>query len=71
MSQNTIKFVGAIEACNALVNAYPHLISLKTPAQIYFRYVKIAGRQGKRMTKKQVAERQALIEEMTAWKQGA
>lgn len=61
-----IKFVRDADACNALVNAYPHLLSLKEPAQIFFRYVKTVGRQGSRLSKRQIAERNALAERLAA-----
>lgn len=65
----TIKFVTPEDACRALVHAYDLLLSLKCPAQIYFRYAKIVGRQGKRLSKKQFAERQALAKELAACRQ--
>lgn len=66
----TIKFVTPEDACRALVQAYDLLLKLKCPAQIFFRYSKLVGHQGKRLTKKQSAERMALAKELAACKQG-
>lgn len=67
----SVTFVRPDDACNALVHAYPYLLQLKEPAQIYFKFVKLIGRQGSRMTKKQRAEREALAERLAACRRGA
>lgn len=70
--RNAVFFVTAEEASKAFVHAYPNLLpSMKTQAQVFFRWQKIQGRPGIRMTPEIRDQREDLARKILACRAGA
>lgn len=66
-----VLFVTPEDGAKFLAKAYGRLISLKEQAQVFFRYAKLQGRPGIRMSSEARREREELAEKIIAYRQGA